>query len=73
MNEEFTVHILSEEGVEKANGIASVFDTTLNHLKQYCPEGRSFSIAKTSLETSCFHAKKAMANDPANWLTQKAA
>lgn len=66
MNQEFQVHILAENGIDKAKEIAAIFDTALNDLKEVCPEGRSFSIVKTKLEEACFFAKKAMASDPVN-------
>ena len=61
MNSEFYVHILTEEGLEKAQYIANCFDTLLSDLSVICPDGREFSIAKTKLEEACFFAKKAMA------------
>lgn len=66
MNQEFQVHILAQNGIDKAQEIAAVFDTALNQLKEICPESRSFSIVKTKLEEACFFAKKAMASDPTN-------
>lgn len=66
MNPEFQVHILTTEGVEKAQKIAAIFDGALNDLKAVCPEGRGLSIVKTKLEEASFFAKKAMASDPAN-------
>jgi len=73
MNPEFTVHILNDNGIEKAKAIASVFDSALNELKGHCPEGRAFDIAKTKLEEASFFAKKSMANDSINWRAKEAA
>ena len=64
MNNEFEVHILTDNGISKAKEIAVVFDEALNFLKIICPEGREFAIVKTKLEEACFFAKKSMA--PAN-------
>lgn len=57
---EFKVHKLSEDGLENARKIARIFSTVLSELDDICAEGRSFSIAKTHLETACFFAKRAM-------------
>ena len=62
MNKEFEVHILNEDGIQKARDIAEIFDHTLELLKQFCPESREFSIVKTKLEEACFFAKKSMAS-----------
>lgn len=66
MNKEFEVHILSEEGIEKAKNIAFVFDNALEELKNLCPEGRYLSIVKTKMEEASFFAKKGMASDESN-------
>lgn len=61
MNKEFKVHILTDEGIEKAKKLANLFDTLLTTLSnEYCSEGREFSIVKTKLEEACFFAKKSM-------------
>lgn len=65
-NKEFSVHLLNDDGIQKANLIKDHFDNLLNNLKKILPEGREFSIAKTKLEEACFFAKKSMANDPIN-------
>jgi len=62
MNKEFTFHKLTNEGMAQAKAIADLFDSLLDQLKHYCPEGREFSLVKTKLEEACFFAKKAMAN-----------
>lgn len=59
---EFAVHILNDEGIEKAKKIRNVFDDILTQLSDLCPPGREYSIVKTKLEEACFFAKKAMAN-----------
>lgn len=77
MNQEFEVHILNEEGIEKAKQIAHIFEGTLEQLKLVCLRStqprngimlpstvygaREFAITKTKLEEACFFAKKAMA------------
>ena len=67
MDNLFTVHLLNEDGKQKAAEIAEYFDSCLDGLKTVCPENtREFSIVKTKLEEACFFAKKAMATDTEN-------
>lgn len=64
MNKEFQVHLLTAEGVKKAQSIAYLFDALLTSLQELVPgSSREMSIARTKLEESCFFVKKAMAND----------
>jgi len=66
MNKEFEVHMLSDEGQVKARAIATIFDSCLTELIQYCPDSRYLSIVRTKLEEACFFAKKAMAEHSTN-------
>lgn len=66
MNPEFEVHRLNDDGIDKAEAIALMFDSLLNDLKDLCPEGREFSIMKTKLEEASFFAKKSMARSSVN-------
>jgi hypothetical protein len=66
MNPEFQVHMLNDNGIDKAKMIASIFDHALSELKTMLPVCREFSIVRTKMEEACFFAKKAMANVPAN-------
>lgn len=61
MHAEFAVHILSSEGLDKAQEIAAAFDDLLTKLETLCSPGREFSITKTKLEEAAFFAKKSMA------------
>jgi len=63
---EFTVHMLNEEGIGKANLIKSMFDAFLTELSAICGTGREYSIVKTKLEEACFFAKKSMACQKVN-------
>lgn len=65
-NKEFQVHILNDDGINKAGDIAQVFDNALTALSNLCPAGREFAIVKTKMEEACFFAKKSMAQDPVN-------
>ena len=58
----FQVHRLNEDGMKKAEEIASTFTECLRVLKTMCPDGREFAIVKTKLEEAAFFAKKSMAN-----------
>lgn len=68
MNSAFQFHKLNTLGIEKAQRLATDFDSLL--LKIYSTlnnkPGRELSIAITKLEEACFFAKKAMASDVAN-------
>lgn len=66
MRSEFSVHMLNDEGKEKAAAIAVAFDTLVDELEDLCSGGREFAIVRTKLEEACFFAKKSMANDPNN-------
>ena len=68
MNKEFQVHLLNEQGIDKAAEIAMNFDRLLSWLKEGsgCLHGRELALATTKLEEACFFAKKAMAMNPEN-------
>lgn len=67
-NDEFRVHILNDEGIKKANQIATIFDSALALIESLVPQGRYLSLMKTKMEEGCFFAKKGMAQDPINQL-----
>lgn len=67
MNPEFEVHILNEDGIEKAQDLAASFDTCLQDVLVINPNpSREMSLVRTHLEIASFFAKKAMANQPEN-------
>lgn len=65
---EFGVHILNEEGIVKAKGMAEQFSNLLTWLEQpgMCVQSAELTIAKRKLEEACFYAKKAMATNLVN-------
>jgi len=66
VSEEFSVHILNEQGRKTASDMAEDFDTLLERLTMVVPPGRYLSIVKTKLEEACFFAKKGMASQSVN-------
>jgi hypothetical protein len=67
MNAEFEVHILNEDGIIKAQEIASAFNDLLNEVEAITGHtGRYPAIVRTKLEEAAFFSKKAMAVLPAN-------
>lgn len=72
MDQAFAVHILNDEGKQKAKEIAEAFDELLKKLSAHCFSGRELAIVKTKLEEASFFAKKSMALDLSNQLGQGA-
>jgi hypothetical protein len=67
MHKEFEVHLLNEQGIEKANQLAKIFDLALTGIEVLAGTGgREMSIVRTKLEEASFFAKKAMAILPEN-------
>lgn len=69
MNPLFQVHLLNDDGVNKAKAMAQNFSALVDELETILGDGiktREFSIVKTKLEEAAFFAKKAMANQPEN-------
>lgn len=75
MHRAFKVHMLNENGKNKAVAIAEAFDTLLTRLREIEPTlidghsgpgGREMAIAATKLEEASFFAKKAMASQAHN-------
>lgn len=63
IHQEFAVHMLTEEGKQKAVSIANAFHNALTVLEVICPPGREMALVKTKMEEACFFAKKAMAKE----------
>jgi hypothetical protein len=67
LHQEFQVHLLNEQGIAKAQSLATVFDDTLTELETLCgTQGRYMSLVRTKLEEASFFAKKAIAVIPEN-------
>lgn len=62
----FRVHMLTDEGKEKARKIAEYFTTLLSALQELCPGGREMALTVTHLEIACRFAKHAMAQADGN-------
>lgn len=67
VREEFSVHRLNNEGLTKADVIATAFSRLLDHLEEVCgKEGREMALVRTLLQQCAFYAKRAMAVRPEN-------
>jgi hypothetical protein len=66
----FEVHVLNDQGKERARVIAETFEQAFEKLSALTPTTptnvREFAIVRTKLEEACFYAKKAMAMLPEN-------
>lgn len=65
---EFSVHMLNDAGIEKAEQIAFCFSLALEELEQLCGPGdsRELAIVRTKMQEAAFFAKRAMAIRPEN-------
>lgn len=66
MRNEFKVHILNDQGKQKATAIAAVFSEALDKLEQLDVDGRELALVKTKSEEACFFAKRSMASKSQN-------
>ena len=63
---EFQVHMLNDDGIAKANGLAEIFSSTLDAIEKLVPPGRERALVVTKLQEASFFAKRGIAIDPAN-------
>lgn len=69
MHKAFEVHILNEEGIERARGLASAFDQHLEFIRlsvgitQHSIHPNTYAKCVEHLELASFYAKKTLAND----------
>lgn len=66
MADEFKVHRLNDQGMQRATEIARAFDACLTALDKVLPQGRERALVITKLQESNFWAKRGIAIDPAN-------
>ena len=64
---EFQVHILNEQGIKRAQSLATQFTRFLNTIEGLSgTDGREMAIVRTKLEEASFFAKKALASRAEN-------
>lgn len=69
MRKEFAVHMLNQEGKDKARKLALVFEVALAEVEDVtgtANNGRELALCRTHMELAGFYAKKAMALNPVN-------
>jgi hypothetical protein len=61
------VHLLHEEGIQKALFLARIFSDALDGIEKIAgSDGRDMAIVRTKLEEASFYAKRAVAVRPEN-------
>lgn len=69
IRDEFKVHRLNEEGMQKAEGLAEDFSEFLDRVELVCgKDGREMAIVRTKLQEASFQAKRAIAQRLENQL-----
>jgi hypothetical protein len=64
---EFAVHMLNDEGKQKATALARLFTDLLNGVEDISgTAGREVALVRTHLELASYYAKRAMASRPEN-------
>lgn len=66
MRQEFQVHLLNDQGIERAKQLGDVFSAALDRIEALIPQGRERSLVITKLQEASFFAKRAIAVDSAN-------
>ncbi len=70
MNSLFQLHRLNEVGMARAKAMAEQFDALLTWVEsQPLGPGREIALCRTHLEEACFYAKKALAQNAENQVT----
>jgi len=71
IREEFNVHMLNDQGKQKATRIAEIFSLALDQLEGVCDKsGREMAIVRTHMQDASFYAKRAMAIQCENNITE---
>lgn len=66
IRKEFQVHILNDQGIEKANAVAEVVSECINKLESLGVTGRELSLVITKAQELGFFAKRSIAMNPEN-------
>lgn len=66
MRGEFQVHILNEQGIDRALQLGDAFSEFLDKLEVLVPAGRERALVVTKLQEASFFAKRAIALLPEN-------
>ena len=67
VRKEFQVHRLNEQGLAKADSLASVFSEALDKIEGLAgSDGREMVIVRTKMEEASYYSKRAMAQRPEN-------
>jgi mevalonate kinase len=66
VRKEFTVHLLNEQGIQRANAVAEVVSECVDKLEALGVTGRELSIVITKAQELGFFAKRSIALNPEN-------
>lgn len=67
IRDEFAVHILNKDGLERAGELAKQFSSFLDGLEATCGVGgREMALVRTKLQEASYYAKRAIAMLPEN-------
>ena len=66
VRKEFTVHLLNDVGIERANQVALVLSEMLDKLEALGVEGRELALCITKAQELGFFAKRSIALNPEN-------
>lgn len=66
VRKEFTVHLLNDQGITKANQVAEVMSEMLDKLEALGVTGRELSLCITKAQELGFFAKRSIALNPEN-------
>lgn len=62
IRDEFSVHMLNDDGIAKAKKLGEAFSALLNTVEDVCgKDGREMAVVRTKLQEAAFFAKRAMA------------
>jgi hypothetical protein len=67
--DEFKVHLLNAQGLQRAGDLATAYEELLAKIRELVPAGRPQSIAITKLQEASFWSKRGIAELPENQQT----